>query len=110
MRSLQTDFRGSHVKASRLARLYESVSAVARVGCCSTFRETVAGNFLKKFHKTDRVTRCNFRRNLFRVAVSRKKFHRVTYMSEKSHAPNRVLNFGSWSVTRNLVPASSLRQ
>ena len=34
------------------------------------------GKFLEKFPKTDRVTRCNIRRNLYRVAVSRKRFHR----------------------------------
>ena len=44
----------------------ETFGAVARVGCCSTIRETFSGNFLKKFHKTYRVTRCNVRR----VAVS----------------------------------------
>ena len=44
-----------------LAPLHETLSAVARVGCCSTFRETVSGNFLKMFHKKDRVTRCNCR-------------------------------------------------
>ena len=56
-----------------VAPLHETLSAVARVGRSSTFRENVSGNFLKKFHKTDRVTRCNFRRNLYRVSVSRKK-------------------------------------
>ena len=34
-----------------------------------------AGNFLTKFHKTDpRLTRCNIRRKLYRVAVSRASF------------------------------------
>ena len=51
--------------------------ADARVGCCSTFRETVSGNFLKRFHQTYRVTQCNFRRSLYRVAVSRERFHHV---------------------------------
>ena len=56
------------------APLLETLSAAARVGRCSTFRETVSGNFLKRFHKTCRVTWCNFRRNLYRVAVSRKNW------------------------------------
>ena len=53
--------------------LRETLSAVARVGCCSTFREIVSGNFLKEVSENRPCYRGNFRRNLYRVAVSRRK-------------------------------------
>ena len=44
---------------------------------CKKLAAPVSGNFLKKFHKTYHVSRCSFRRNLYRVAVSRGLSHRV---------------------------------
>ena len=69
----ETCWRKFHDAIASCNMAAETRGAVARVGCCSTVRETVSGNFLKKFDKACRVTQCNFRRNLYRVAVSRKK-------------------------------------
>ena len=75
---VKTCSRNFHDAIASCNMAAETLSAVSTSRMLFYLSWNCFGKLLGKVSQINHVTGCNFRQNLYRVAVSRQKFHRVT--------------------------------